>query len=91
VKFQHPAIRKWRAAELKERSAAQEHFIDLCRVLREPTPAGYSDKDRTLLMPKGAAGKRLTYRIARNAKVQEAPRPQVSGVAGEKAKASGQG
>lgn len=32
-------IRKWRAVELKERSAAQEHFIDLCRVLEEPTPA----------------------------------------------------
>ena len=25
--------------ELKERSAAQEHFIDLCRLLGEPTPA----------------------------------------------------
>jgi len=32
-------IRKWRAANLKERSAAQEHFIDLCRLLGEPTPA----------------------------------------------------
>ena len=32
-------IRKWRTVELKERSAAQEHFIDLCRVLGEPTPA----------------------------------------------------
>lgn len=26
-------------AELKERSAAQEHFIDLCHLLDEPTPA----------------------------------------------------
>ncbi len=32
-------ITKWRASELKERSAAQEHFIDLCRLLDEPTPA----------------------------------------------------
>lgn len=32
-------VRKWRAVELKERSAAQEHFLDLCRVLGEPTPA----------------------------------------------------
>ena len=32
-------INKWRASELKERSAAQEHFIDLCRLLGEPTPA----------------------------------------------------
>ena len=31
-------IAKWRASELKESSAAQEHFIDLCRLLGEPTP-----------------------------------------------------
>ncbi len=32
-------IAKWHASEQKERSAAQEHFIDLCRLLGEPTPA----------------------------------------------------
>ena len=32
-------VAKWRASELKESSAAQEHFIDLCRLLDEPTPA----------------------------------------------------
>ena len=32
-------IAKWRASELKESSAAQEHFIDLCRLLGESTPA----------------------------------------------------
>jgi hypothetical protein len=32
-------IRKWRAADLKERSGAQEHFLDLCRLLGEPSPA----------------------------------------------------
>ena len=32
-------IDKWRASELKESSASQEHFIDLCRLLGEPTPA----------------------------------------------------
>ena len=31
-------IDKWRASELKERSASQSHFIDLCRLLGEPTP-----------------------------------------------------
>ena len=35
----HDFIAKWRASELKERSASQEHFIDLCRLLDEPTPA----------------------------------------------------
>ena len=28
-------ITKWRASELKECSASQEHFIDLCRLLGE--------------------------------------------------------
>ena len=32
-------IAKWRASELKERSGSHEHFIDLCRLLGEPTPA----------------------------------------------------
>ncbi len=32
-------IAKWRASELKESSASHEHFIDLCRLLAEPTPA----------------------------------------------------
>ena len=32
-------IAKWQASELKESSAAQEHFIDLCHLLGEPTPA----------------------------------------------------
>jgi hypothetical protein len=29
-------IAKWRAAELKERSAAQSHFNDHCRLLGPP-------------------------------------------------------
>ena len=37
-------IAKWRASELKERSASQSHFIDLCRMLGEPTP---TDADPT--------------------------------------------
>ena len=32
-------IAKWQASQLKERSAAQEHFINLCQLLDEPTPA----------------------------------------------------
>lgn len=37
-------ITKWKATELKERSAAQSHFIDLCRLLDEPAP---TDADQT--------------------------------------------
>ncbi|MDL1895497.1 hypothetical protein FBQ82_04450, partial [Anaerolineae bacterium CFX7] len=32
-------IEKWRRADIKERSAYQEHFIDLCRLINHPTPA----------------------------------------------------
>ncbi|TCT42798.1 class I SAM-dependent DNA methyltransferase [Martelella mediterranea] len=35
----HDFIKKWQGTKLKERAAAQEHFIDLCRLLGEPTPA----------------------------------------------------
>jgi hypothetical protein len=31
-------VRKWAASEQNERAAAQEHFIDLCRLLGEQTP-----------------------------------------------------
>jgi len=48
-------IRKWRAAELKERSAAQEHFIDLCRFLDEPTPAEADPSGLTYCFEKGAS------------------------------------
>ncbi|QWG24140.1 class I SAM-dependent DNA methyltransferase [Bradyrhizobium sediminis] len=37
-------IAKWKAVELKERSAAQSHFIDLCHMLDEPAP---TDADPT--------------------------------------------
>ncbi len=32
-------VAKWRNATLKERSAYQQHFIDLCRLVGHPTPA----------------------------------------------------
>ena len=47
-------ITKWRAVELKERSAAQEHFIDLCRLLGEPTPAEADPTGEMYCFEKGA-------------------------------------
>lgn len=47
-------IAKWRAAELKERSSAQEHFIDLCRMLGEPTPADVDPKGEWYAFERGA-------------------------------------
>jgi hypothetical protein len=35
----HQFIAKWKKAELKERSACQQHFLDLCDVLGQPNPA----------------------------------------------------
>ncbi|OUD13340.1 class I SAM-dependent DNA methyltransferase [Thioflexithrix psekupsensis] len=39
-------IEKWQAAQLRERASVQEHFIDLCRLIGEPTPAE-ADPDGT--------------------------------------------
>lgn len=47
--------RKWIGITLKERSAAQEHFADLCRVLGQPTPAEADPDGRFYCFEKGAA------------------------------------
>ena len=47
-------IAKWRASELKERSAAQEHFIDLCRLLGESTPAEADPTGESYCFERGA-------------------------------------
>jgi methylase of polypeptide subunit release factors len=48
-------IAKWRKVELKERSAAQEHFLDLCNVFEHPTPAFADPTGETFCFEKGAA------------------------------------
>ena len=50
----HAFIAKWRASELKERSASQEHFLDLCRLLDEPTPAEADPTGETYCFERGA-------------------------------------
>ncbi len=47
-------ITKWSASELNERSAAQEHFIDLCRLLGEPTPIEADPKGDFYCFERGA-------------------------------------
>jgi len=32
-------ITKWQRANLSERSACQQHFLDLCELLAQPKPA----------------------------------------------------
>ena len=50
----HAFVAKWRDATLKERSAAQEHFLDLCRLLDEPTPAEADPTGATYCFERGA-------------------------------------
>lgn len=45
---------KWTASSLKERSAAQEHFIDLCRMLGESTPAEADPNGEWFCFERGA-------------------------------------
>lgn len=47
-------IAKWSRADLKERSAAQEHFLDLCRLLGQPTPAEADAQGAWYTFEKGA-------------------------------------
>ena len=47
-------IAKWLASELKERSASQEHFLDLCRLLGEPTPAEDDPRGERYCFERGA-------------------------------------
>ena len=47
-------VAKWRKVELKERSAAQEHFLDLCRLLGHPTPAEADPTGESFCFEKGA-------------------------------------
>lgn len=47
-------IKKWEASKLKERSGSQEHFIDLCRLLNQPTPAEADPEGGMYCFEKGA-------------------------------------
>ena len=48
-------VAKWSRATLKESSAAQEHFIDICRVLGHPTPAEADPSGQTFTFEAGAS------------------------------------
>lgn len=47
-------IGKWKNVELTERAAAQSQFIDLCRLLDEPTPSEADPKGEWYAFEKGA-------------------------------------
>ena len=47
-------VRKWKSVELKERSAAQSHFIDLCAMMEEPAPTDADPKGEFYAFERGA-------------------------------------
>ena len=47
-------IAKWRKVELTERSAAQQHFLDLCEVYEHPKPAEADPAGTWFTFEKGA-------------------------------------
>lgn len=50
----HAFINKWRNVELKERSASQAHFLDLCRLLDIDDPVTADPKGEWFTFEKGA-------------------------------------
>ena len=51
-------VAKWRKATLKERSAAQEHFIDLCHLVGHDTPAEADPTGQSFTFEAGASKQR---------------------------------
>ena len=47
-------IAKWRASTLTERSASQQHFLDLCELLGEPKPADADPFGESYCFERGA-------------------------------------
>jgi type II restriction/modification system DNA methylase subunit YeeA len=48
-------VAKWRQSSLKETSASQEHFIDLCRLIGHPTPAQADPEGTWFCFERGAS------------------------------------
>ena len=48
-------IAKWRSVDLKERTASQSHFLDLCRLLDIPDPVTADPKGAWFTFEKGAS------------------------------------
>jgi len=48
-------VNKWRKVELTERSASQQHFLDLCEVFNHPAPALADPTGDSFTFEKGAA------------------------------------
>lgn len=47
-------IKKWQGVQLKEKSAYQEHFLDLCKLVEHPSPVETDKEGVTFCFEKGA-------------------------------------
>ena len=47
-------VNRWRGATLKEKSAAQSHFNDVCHLVGHPTPTEYATHGTTFVFEAGA-------------------------------------
>jgi hypothetical protein len=50
----HEFIRKWKPIALTERQMAQEHFLNLCRLVGHPTPVEEDPSGRDYCFEEGA-------------------------------------
>jgi hypothetical protein len=46
-------VAKWSPVQLPERAASQEHFLDLCHLLGQPTPAEHDATGAEYTFEKG--------------------------------------
>ena len=47
-------VAKWRKVDLTERSASQQHFLDLCELLNHPKPAEADPSGEWFTFERGA-------------------------------------
>ena len=58
----HDFIAKWKDADLSERAACQQHFLDLCELLGQPKPAEADPDRRVVHLREGRRHKRRQAR-----------------------------
>ena len=51
----HQFVHKWRQTDFKERSASQEHFIDICHLIGHPTPVESDPSGESFTFEAGAS------------------------------------
>ena len=59
-------VAKWRRVDLSERSAVQQHFLDLCALVGHPPPAEYDPTGHEFAFEMGASEADLKKRTLTN-------------------------